>query len=196
MNRLSQEQNPISINGMLLVATPKVSEGLFQQSVCLVVNHNQQGAAALLLNRPIPTIDVLGAALSAKLPALASKPDISRLHFGGPCSGPLVAIHKHKEFAEAGGLNGIYIAADLAKVEQAAKVADDDFRLIVGHSLWQPGQLENEIKSGCWYILPAMPDLVFAPDDEMWGRGMRFVGRALLSSMTGIKHFPESPLLN
>ena len=196
MNRLAQEQRPFSISGMLLVATPKISEGLFQQSVCLVVDHGENGAAALLLNRPMVLPDTKSLNLENELPSVSGSLVKNRLHFGGPCSGPLVAIHDQAQFGDAGGGNGIYLAADIGKVKLAAESAADHFRLVIGHSLWQKGQLEQEIREGHWYVIPALPDVVFASDDEMWGRGLCFVGRAVFAHVTGIRHFPTSPLLN
>jgi putative transcriptional regulator len=202
MNRLAEEQTPFSISGMLLVATPKISEGLFQQSVCLVVDHGEHGAAALLLNRPIAIAETklfeLGSLPSpeGELPSISESIKKNRLHFGGPCSGPLVAIHDQAQFGDAGGGNGIYLAADIAKMKQAADSAPDHFRLVIGHSLWKKGQLEREIQEGNWYVIPAIPDLVFSADDEMWGRGLCFVGRAIVANVTGLKYFPTSPLLN
>ncbi len=196
MNRLAQEQCPFSISGMLLVASPKISQGLFQQSVCLVVDHGEKGAAALLLNRPMVLPDSKSLNLENALPSVSDSLGKNRLHFGGPFSGPLVAIHDQAQFGDAGGGNGIYLAADIGKVRQVAESAEDHFRLVIGHSLWQKGQLEQEIQDGNWYVIPALPDLVFAADDEMWGRGLCFVGRAVVAHVAGLKHFPTSPLLN
>ncbi len=41
----------------------------------------------------------------------------------------------------------------------------------LGYSGWSPGQLENEMRRGDWFVIPADPDLVF-PDDpgKTWKR--------------------------
>ena len=41
----------------------------------------------------------------------------------------------------------------------------------LGYSGWGAGQLDNEVKTGSWYIFDASADLVFDPDPAtLWSR--------------------------
>ncbi len=44
-----------NLTGMVLVASPQLVKGVFAQSVCLVLQHGDQGAVGILLNRPLRT---------------------------------------------------------------------------------------------------------------------------------------------
>ena len=52
------------------------------------------------------------------------------------------------------------------------------FRAYVGYSGWGPGQLEQEMKTGAWIILPADPTIVFEKDPSLiWPDILRSFGR-------------------
>ena len=56
----------------------------------------------------------------------------------------------------------------------------DVVRLYTGYSGWAPGQLDAELTSGAWHLLPALPDDVFTSDPEhLWRRVMRRQGGRL-----------------
>lgn len=107
---------------------------------------------------------------------------LGQLHFGGPVSGPVVALHGSSEHAEMETGAGIYVAAHKDHLEQLVREQSERFRLIVGHLRWSPGALESEIEAGLWHPLPATPDEVFAPAAGMWPRLVR---RATSRSMAG-----------
>ena len=98
---------------------------------------------------------------------------LGQLHFGGPVSGPVVALHGTSELAEMETGAGIYVAAQRDHLEELVRKNDDRFRLIVGHLRWAPGALQSEIDAGLWHPLPATAEQVFAPAAGMWPRLIR-----------------------
>ena len=63
----------VELTGRLLVATPELGEGTFERSVVLVLDHDEEGALGVVINRPTP-VDV-----AEVLPAwqpLASEPGV------------------------------------------------------------------------------------------------------------------------
>jgi putative transcriptional regulator len=110
------------------------------------------------------------------------------LHFGGPLSGPVVAIHQHSQYAEAETGDGIYVAAQKQHLEDLARQQPGPYRLIVGHLGWEFEQLETEIETGIWHVLPATTDSVFSSANEMWPRLIR---RATSSSMARWLGIPD-----
>jgi putative transcriptional regulator len=79
---------------------------------------------------------------------------------------------------------------------RAAGGSGDAFRLFIGHAGWSEGQLENELKSGAWFVMPATPDHVFGKDENLWVTAIRQIGRSVIHSALKIKHVPEDPLAN
>ncbi len=174
-----------------MIASPQVSDAFFGRSVCLVVEHNSNGdAVGVVLNRPvISDVTPLWRELTSGSTHTAQPPQ--HLHFGGPVSGPVVAVHDQEALADAGNGQGVYLAAQADTLKKLVFIAPEHYRLVVGHAVWTDGQLEKEIRQGLWYVLPALPDLVFASDDEMWMRGMRRVGTMLVQNVVGTSHVPR-----
>lgn len=95
------------------------------------------------------------------------------LHFGGPRSGPVVAIHQTSQFAEAETGKGIYVAAQKQHLEELVRDHPAPYRLIVGHLGWEHDELAAEMDAGLWHIVPATTEAVFSPANEMWPQLIR-----------------------
>lgn len=134
----------------------------------------------LVLNKSLE-MDVGG--LWKFLDASESSPHRS-VRFGGPVSGPIIALHDHVECAEVAAASGIYVAAHLDKLKQLVSSEDGEVRIVVGQVHWKVGQLEQEMAQGLWLPLPATPKIVFGNPDEMWQQSMREVGNRYISLLT------------
>ena len=120
----------------------------------------------------------------------AATESLGTVHFGGPLSGPVVAIHGASEFAEAETAHGIYVAAQKPNLEGLVREQSGPYRLIVGHVGWEAEQLQAEFDAGFWHMIPATMDAVFASDLEMWPRLVR---RATASSVASWIGTPDTP---
>lgn len=161
-----------SLTGNLLVASTDLDHEVFSRSVCLVVHHDDSGAIGLMLNRPLhPQPAELLALIGGKSPRPASAPG-GTVHFGGPLSGPVVALHATPALADSETMSGVYVAAQKEHLEKLLHQATP-MRLIVGHAGWSAGQLEGEIRQGSWHVAPATPDIIFSNDDAMWSQSIR-----------------------
>jgi putative AlgH/UPF0301 family transcriptional regulator len=66
----------------------------------------------------------------------------------------------------------------------------------VGFAGWNEGQLEAELEEGSWLTMAALPEHVFAYDDDLWVKlARRMLGERTLS-MLKIKHRPDDPSMN
>jgi len=147
-----------SLAGSFLVARPMLRDPNFVQSVVLMLQHGEEGAFGLVVNRPVT---------KSNLPFPVFK--------GGPCEAPgLLMLHGHEDWMQpdAGEVApGIF----LGDAEAMTRVADSKpdvglrFRMVMGYSGWGPGQLEGELKSGAWSVTPADgPTLFTTPVDSLW----------------------------
>jgi putative transcriptional regulator len=119
------------------------------------------------------------------------------IFLGGPCDGPLVALHTDEFLLELEVMEGLYFCGGKEKLETLVARADDQpAKFFAGYSGWSPGQLENEIRHGSWSVMPANPQHVFAHADELWIRTRRFVADAAWRSRLKIKHAPPDPRSN
>ena len=192
---LSLNAMTYSLAGNLLVASTIITDNLFARGVCLMMQHDENGAIAVMLNRPIwpPPAELLqlitggshlesqdstpvsklsrldsGTTESLPIPPAPNTPPAGFIHFGGPLSGPVLAIHGSLTLAEAQTGSGIYVAAQKDHLEQLIREKISDYRLIIGHAGWASGQLEAEIDAGLWHVLPATADLVFGGQGDLW----------------------------
>jgi putative transcriptional regulator len=119
------------------------------------------------------------------LPMHLIKIPMGQLHFGGPISGPVVALHRSFEHAEIEPVVGIYVAAQREHLEQLIAEHSEAFRLIVGHLRWTNQELAQEIEAGWWHVLPATVDNAFLPAHGMWPRLVRRATARSLASWIG-----------
>ena len=163
--------------GRLLLATPPLEDPNFDRTVIYVLEHHDEGALGLVLNRPSP--EELGDALSAWT---AVQPDPSTVFVGGPVEpDALIAIARMRE--PAGGstdpehlapLSGDLASADLAADPDDVIPAISALRVVRGYAGWGPGQLEVEIEGGAWLVLDPEPgDLFTEEPDELWRAVLR-----------------------
>ncbi len=206
-----------SLVGNVLVASTLVTESVFARGVCLMMHHDDDGAIAVMLNRPIwpapagllqmisgendeitasePPAVTTSRLQEQLLPAVPVPPTPAALpsayvHFGGPLSGPVLAIHSTIALSEGQTGNGIYVAAQKEHLEQLVREKPSDYRLIIGHAGWGAGQLDTEVNAGMWHVLPATPQMVFGFDSDLWPILIR---RATGSSLSHWVSAPDNP---
>lgn len=108
------------------------------------------------------------------------------LHFGGPVSGPVVALHQNAQLAEMQSADGVYVAADREHLEHLLTDRQHPFRLILGHLRWDNEQLDREMDAGWWHRVPASAETVFSPAPAMWPRLIRRGTANSLASWIGV----------
>lgn len=168
--------------GRLLVAAPALEDPNFHRTVVLVLDHDADGAVGVVLNRPGPQ------AVAGLLPAFADVAAHPRVVFGG---GPVTpegilcvarsrggADQRFKPFRGALGVLGLDDDEPGSGIEVV--------RLFHGYAGWGPGQLEDELGEGAWFILDAADGDAFSDDPEhLWGSVLRRQGGefALMATM-------------
>ena len=185
------------LTGRLLVASSISDDPVYSRGVCLVVHHDDDGVIGVMLNRPMqpspaglmqligkskPTTNRLETAIS-ETPAASP---LGTVHFGGPLSGPVVAIHQMSQFGEAETGHGIYVAAQKQHLEELVRDQPCPYRLIVGHLGWETDDLQAELDAGIWHVLPATVDVVFCNAAEMWPRLIRPATTRSLTNWLGV----------
>lgn len=181
-----------SLRGQLLVASPQMDNSLFTQTVVLMIQHNEEGAFGVVLNRPTnQSLKDVWTKLSDK-PCKADRP----LNFGGPVPGPLLAVHTRKSLAEASLPQGIYLAAEKDHLEKLVRHKKYPLRMFVGCAGWSKGQLEQELEVGAWLHTQAKREYVFSDPDELWQTVLHEIGRTFLTDVLKIEHIPDDPSLN
>lgn len=181
-----------SLTGRLLVAAPSLRDPNFERTVVLVLEHGDVGALGLVLNRPSDTD------LFAALPRweqLAAQPPV--LFVGGPVSPTAaIALGVASDGGEGEGWQPLFDglgSIDLEHDPEELAVPIRDVRVFAGYSGWSPGQVEEEIAAGAWYVVDALPgDALSDRPDDLWGTVLRRQG----GSLALVANFPTDPTMN
>lgn len=167
-------------SAVLLVAKPDMRDPGFAQTVVLVTFPQDAGPMGVILNRPAGI--AIGDLLAERTDV---RPRRDPVHFGGPLEpdGLLFVFHAPLHPVKALPiLDDLYLSGDgtIFNALMAATGNAVNQRFYVGHSGWDEGQLDAEIASGAWFVLPADPAVIFdmAPE-HMWET---LVARAQLPS--------------
>ena len=178
-----------TLQGQLLIASPGLLDPNFRRTVVLVTEHNEEGAAGLVLNRPSPT------EVSDVVPQLEPLvEDGEQVWVGGPVQPNAVLVLG--EFLDpddaAVPLFGSLGFPSLDEPDEVVPMTTRR-RVFAGYAGWGSGQLEDELSREDWIVEPALPDDAFteAPE-ELWRDVLRRKGGIyeLVSRM------PEDPSVN
>src|SRR4051812_3769237 len=140
-----------SLQGQLLIASPKLFDPNFFRSVVLLVQHSEAGALGLILNHPLEmTINDAWAQVS-EIPCDAQ----GFLHQGGPCDGPLMVLHTDASMNEMSVLPQVFFTTDRDEIQNLVTQNQSQMKFFVGYAGWSPGQLESELEDGEWLMTKA-----------------------------------------
>jgi putative transcriptional regulator len=170
------------LGGQLLIAAPSMGD-YFHRTVILVVEHSEQGAFGLVLNRPSET--TAGEA-APELGELIGHEHL--MHVGGPVQpNAVTAIGEHADPGDATKL--IVGAVGMVDLDEPPKLSR--VRVFAGYAGWGPDQLDGELEQDAWILEDAHPDDPFGEGD-LWASVLHRKGGeyALLARM------PPDPSVN
>ena len=184
------------LKGRLLVATPTVGDPNFAGTVVLMLEHSDEGAMGVVLNRPsdIEVSDHLPGWTEVVVPP-------SVVFLGGPVSPNaalcLARVDADLDRAAMGDgfdpLVGQVGTVDLSLDPGHAAPGVAQVRLFAGYSGWASGQLEAEIAEGGWFVVDADPCDALSPvPDDLW----RDVLRRQDGTLSLFADYPPDPSMN
>src|SRR5437764_155911 len=139
-----------SARGQLLIAGPTLLDPNFWRTVVLVVEHTDEGALGLVLNRPSETV------VSDAVPELEQLIDGDELlYIGGPVQPAAVVVLARFEDPSDSALIAFDDVGVLGSGDSTESAGVIEGRAFVGHAGWGSGQLDSEIERGDWILEPA-----------------------------------------
>lgn len=174
------------------MASQNLADPNFVRSVVLLVEHNEDGALGVVVNRP------LDKSVQDLWREVGGGPctNTQQIYLGGPVPGPLMAVHREESLSEVQILPGLFFSASKKNLDELVSHTDKNLKVFVGHSGWGPGQLDQELEEGAWMVMPATADFVFLESTELWPTISRLIGRSMIKSMLNIKNLPDDPTVN
>jgi putative transcriptional regulator len=179
-----------SARGQLLIAGPSLLDPNFWRTVVLVVEHTEEGALGLVLNRPSETS--VGEAVP-QLEELVDRDDA--LFIGGPVQPSSVIILA--QFEDPGdaaliSFEDVGVLGIGGSLEESVPGVRNG-RAFVGHAGWGPGQLDGELEREDWIREPAtLKDAFSADATSLWAEVLTRKG----GSYALIARMPTDPSMN
>lgn len=179
-----------SVRGQLLIAGPGLLDQNFWRTVVLVVEHTDEGAIGLVLNRPSE------ATVGETVPQLEELLDPEeRLYIGGPVQPSGVIVLAEFEDATDAALLAFgdigVLGTNSSSDELSAGVRVG--RAFIGHAGWGPGQLDGELERGDWMLDPARREDAFSIEPGgLWSEVLTRKG----GSYALIARMPADPSMN
>jgi putative transcriptional regulator len=166
--------------GSVIAAAPDLLDPNFMHSVVLMIQHTEQGAYGLVINRPATiTLDVL----LPEHPLLASQR--FPVHAGGPVGLDTLQFVHRVPAQVPGGVElggGLVLGGELDAlaryITRDFEEAERNVRVVLGHSGWGAKQLEGELQGGSWIPAPLEIDWIFQADPHaVWRKALRSHGK-------------------
>lgn len=154
---------------VILVAKPDLRE-FYQQSVVFAMPFGHGGHVGFILNRPTK------ATLSKLFPDHRPSSLVADVvMLGGPVNaGSVNAIVRSPAPPSPTAIplvEDAYMVYTARDVDDAIEKRGNAARYLVGLVMWDPGELEQELARGFWFVLPARADMLFDRDHAtLWGR--------------------------
>jgi putative transcriptional regulator len=178
-----------SARGQLLIAGPRLVDPNFWRTVVLIVEHTDDGALGLVLNRPSET--TVGEAVT-ELQQLLDVDD--PVYVGGPVQpSALIVLAEFEQPEEAAliSFEDIGVLAGGAQEDPVTGVRRG--RAFVGHSGWGAGQLDDELERGDWILEPARREDAFTESPlRLWESVLTRKG----GSYALVARMPADPSVN
>ena len=175
-----KEKQALNLTSTLLVATPQMRDPRFRQAVIVVCGHDSNGAMGLVVNKLVDTLTFKALLRQLKIPISQSMPDVD-IHYGGPIEiGRGFVLHTTDyQSSSTIPINETLALTATAEILEiiAAGAGPNRYLLALGYAGWSPGQLESEVESNSWLIVPYEEDLIFGADMGLrWKKAMDVLG--------------------
>ncbi len=179
--------------GDLLVASVLLADGVFNQSVVLVLDSDADGALGVIIN------EISQTPLESVLPDWVSAVSGPRFLFhGGPVSpnGAICLASVVTAGEEPPGWRHMFDSVGLLHLDTPIEIVKGgylDLRIFAGYAGWSAGQLEDEITEGMWHVIESDYADVFSDHPlDLW----RSTLRRQRSEIALFSTWTEDPELN
>ncbi|WP_239490996.1 YqgE/AlgH family protein [Luteitalea sp. TBR-22] len=170
--------------GKMLVASRRLADPNFTETVLLLIEYRTDGAAGLVLTR------------QSELPLARALPDLApvaplamRPFVGGPVAHETVLALSRTACPGCRMVTrGVHLVNDGDMLRQRLASGDDDrtLRVYTGYAGWSAGQLAAEVREDAWRVVPGDAAAVFDGEPEtLWRRMLARAESVLADRGTG-----------
>ncbi len=145
-----------------LLAMPSLHDSIFTSSLTYIFEHDENGAAGLVINKPVgATLEEIFAQLD--LPSNSNKNN-EEVIAGGP-----VSVEQGFILHRSGKWDSTLRISDQVSITTSPDIlrsmaegnGPEEAIVAVGYAGWAAGQLEEELTNNAWLTMPAEPNIIF-----------------------------------
>ncbi|AWX14623.1 hypothetical protein CEP49_04125 [Mergibacter septicus] len=152
-----------------LVATPRINDEIFQNTVIYVCQHNNEGSMGIVINQPtsISVAEII--AQSNFMMAKERSYPASWVLAGGPVNterGFILHTPTKQQFINSRKVSErlcLTTSIDIIDI-LGTDQEPEKYLVALGCAGWSEGQLEKEIRQNVWQVLPADEKILFDTD--------------------------------
>lgn len=152
-----------------LLAMPRLSEGIFSQSITYICEHGESGAMGIVINRPL---DLSVSEIFEHL-QISTQLDFSEMPVmaGGPVQMDHgFVLHRYCDKTWEASVKVTSEITLTTSRDILRAIATDsgpsDHLIALGYAGWTAGQLEQELAENSWLTLPGSSDIIFSTPAE------------------------------
>jgi putative transcriptional regulator len=155
-------------DSIILVAKRQLQDKLYGSTILIARPIGAGRHVGFIINKP--TQMTLGKLFPTHEP---SRKVTDPVYLGGPVSPEVIFALVHGRESPGGRsikiLDDLYLAIDSDVVDRVIEKQSAQARFLAGMVLWRPGELNDEVKRGLWYVNDAKADIVLRKSTEsMW----------------------------
>lgn len=177
---MSNVKNDIeNLTGKILLATPAISNEYLNKSMVFICSHDRTGAMGLVINKPIPNMDIKS--LLQKLKINSDGLENLEMHFGGPEETDRCFILHSDDYIASESTRikdniALTINTDIIRAS-TSKDGPQKKIICIGCCMWEVEQLENEVASSYWIPIESDEALIFGdPRADKWSKALLKIG--------------------
>ena len=174
-----------SVKNNFLVATGKMRDPRFANTVIVMLKNDESGSFGLVINKPLGFIP-LGSLINKVEDQSSKQNELYNvkvpIYWGGPVEENIILVLHSKEYQventkkykDISVSSGYKILLEIADEKGPKKSL-----ILIGHSGWGSGQLEGEMEGEGWILSEINTDLIFGTDNaNTWLKAIKnsFIG--------------------
>jgi len=161
-----------SVKNNFLVATGKMRDPRFANTVIVMLKNDESGSFGLVINKPLGFIP-LGSLINKVEDQSSKQNELYNvkvpIYWGGPVEENIILVLHSKEYQventkkykDISVSSGYKILLEIADEKGPKKSL-----ILIGHSGWGSGQLEGEMEGEGWVLSEINTDLIFGTDNN------------------------------
>ena len=174
-----------SVRNNFLVATSKIRDPRFENTVIVMLKNDESGSFGLVINKPLGFIP-LGSLINKVEDPSPKQNELYNvkvpIYWGGPVEENIILVLHSKEYwventkkyKDISVSSGYKILLEIADEKGPKKSL-----ILIGYSGWDSGQLEGEMEGEGWILSKINTDLIFGTDNaNKWLKAIKnsFIG--------------------